>query len=207
MTSYPPNNDLPQPSTPIYEETVVNTETVVNSSEPPVSPPQGTTKNEAQDVAAHAKDAGQRVAGVAKDQAKGVASEAKGQAKQLLRDATSELKDQAATQQIRVASGLRSVGDELGSMAHTSDDGVASELVRNLSGRAESIASWLDERNPGTLLDEVKRFAARKPGTFIAIAAGAGILAGRLAKSLVAASSDDESSTKQTPPSAFGTGA
>lgn len=165
-----------------------------SSSAPPLEP--GDVKEQAGQVASDAHDAAGHVAGVTKDQAGQVASEVKSQAKDLFAQTTSELKDQAGAQQQKAAVGLRSVSNELTSMADKSDgSGVASELVRNLAGRAGSAATWLDGRDPGSLLDEVKSFAARKPGTFIALAAGAGIIAGRLAKSLSAASK----STTATP--------
>ena len=211
MSSYPPDNEN-SPSTPIFEETVEDagepwTEPVPDGAPAASWPPPATmeadtapsdgsstvdsAREQAQNVASDAKDAAQDVVGVAKDEAKGVAAEAKGQAKDLISQTTAELKDQAATQQKRVASGLHSVADEFESMADGSVGGVASELVRTLGDRAESVASWLDQRDPGSLLAEVKSFAARKPGTFIAIAAGVGIVAGRLTKSLAAAASDD----------------
>jgi len=144
-------------------------------------------KEGAASVAGDAKDAAADTAGTAREQAGKVASEATGQAKQLFGQATSELRDQAGEQQQRVAQGLRGIGGELGSMADKSEDGgLASELVRNLSGRADSVAGWLEGRDPGSLLGDVKQFAARRPGTFIAIAAGAGLLAGRVVKSLTA---------------------
>lgn len=150
------------------------------------------TKEEAKNVASDAKDAGQRVVGTTKDEAAKVVGEAKNQVKDLYSQASSELKDQASTQQKRVAEGLRSMGDELGSMAQNSEgNGVANQLVSSLSSRAGSVAEWLDARDPGSLLREVRSYAARKPGAFIAIAAGAGILAGRLTKSLVTAAKDE----------------
>ncbi|MBF4577558.1 hypothetical protein [Frondihabitans sp. VKM Ac-2883] len=76
--------------------------------------------------------------------------------------------------------------------------------MRKLSGRAGSAASWLDGRDPGSLVDEVKQFAAQKPGTFIAIAAGAGLLAGRLTKALAAdAKSDSPAPAATTDPAHF----
>ncbi len=70
-------------------------------------------------------------------------------------------------------------------MAENDDEqGIAAKVVRDLSHRAGSAAGYLEGRDPGSLLDEVKSFAAKRPGAFIAIAAGAGILAGRLTKAL-----------------------
>lgn len=145
--------------------------------------------------AAEVKDtsvaAGQHVAGVAKDEIHRVGSETKQQAKDLYRQTQSELADQAATQQKRVASGLHTLGDELGSMADSSEtQGVASDLARQAASRAAGVADWLDQRDPGSLLSEVKNYARRRPGTFIAVAAVAGVLAGRLTRSVVAESKE-----------------
>lgn len=145
--------------------------------------------------AAEVKDtsvaAGQHVADVTKDEIHRVSSETKRQAKDLYRQTQSELADQAATQQKRVASGLRTLGDELGSMAESSEtQGVASDLAHQAATRAAGVAEWLDQRDPGSLLNEVKGFARRRPGTFIAVAAVAGVLAGRLTRSVVAESKD-----------------
>ena len=155
----------------------------------------GAAKDEAAGVADDAKSAASDVAGSAKEQASKVASEATGQAKQLFGQATGELKEQAGAQQEKAAAGLRQVGEQLGTMADSADSGVAGELVRNLSGRAHGVAGWLEGRDPGSLLDDVKSYAARKPGTFIAIAAISGLLAGRVVKSLTAEAGDEHAAT------------
>ncbi|HWR84732.1 MAG TPA: hypothetical protein VN200_01930 [Rhodoglobus sp.] len=158
-------------------------------------------REQAAGVASEAKDAGQRVAGTAKDEARNVAGEAKTQARKLVDQAGGELRDQAATQQTRAAQGLRSVGDELRSMAGSSEQGgLATEVVGQVADRVSSTAEWLDARDPGSLLAEVKDFARRKPGLFIAIAAGAGLVAGRLVKNLAAGAPEGG-----TTPSATGT--
>ena len=156
------------------------------------------TRQRASDVKDSATEAGQHVAGVAKDELHRVGSETKRQAKDLYRQTQGELRDQAASQQKRVASGLRSIGDELGNMADSSQDqGVASDLVHQAATRASGIADWLDQRDPGSLVEELKGFARRRPGTFITIAAVAGVVAGRLTRSVIAESkesSDDGAS-------------
>lgn len=185
------------PTTPLYDQEA--SQSVVDTTTSPTGDTGNTAdraKDEAKSVASDAQDAGQHVAATAKDQAGAVVGEAKGQARDLYHQTTSELKDQAGAQQQRAAGGLRSISDELASMADRSDGGgVATELVRNLSGRAGSVASWLEGRDPGSLLDDVKSYAARKPGTFIAIAAGIGIVGGRLTKALAA---DAKSGTPRT---------
>ncbi|WP_130176872.1 hypothetical protein [Cryobacterium sp. SO1] len=162
---------------------------------------------DAQERAAEVKDtsvaAGQHVAGVAKDELHKVGSETKQQAKDLYRQTQGELADQAAAQQKRVASGIRTLGDELGSMADKSDtQGVASDLAHQAASRAAGIADWLDQSDPGALLNEVKGYARRSPGMFIAIAAVAGVVAGRLTRSVIAEakdSSDTDSNGTGTP--------
>lgn len=145
-------------------------------------------KEEAGDVARTAADSAQSVAETAKAEATNVAAEAKANAKDLLYQARSDLTEQAGAQQQKVANGLRSVSDELHAMARASDQpGVATDLVRQAAERSSSIASWLDGRDPGSLLDEVKSFARQRPGTFLLLAAGAGVLAGRLSRGLSAA--------------------
>lgn len=150
-----------------------------------------TGKQRAADLAGSSAAAGQHVAGVASDEIHRVGSQTKDQAKSLYRQSQSELIDQAASQQKRVASGLRSLGDEFGSMAESSGaQGVASDLAHQAATRAGGIADWLDQRDPGALLDEVKGYARRRPGTFIAIAAVAGIVAGRLTRGVIAEKKD-----------------
>jgi hypothetical protein len=61
------------------------------------------------------------------------------------------------------------------------------EVARQASERARTVASCLEEREPGDLLDEVRRFARRKAGVFLAGAALAGVVVGRLTRGAIAA--------------------
>lgn len=144
-------------------------------------------KDEAANIAGRTGGAVQNVAGTAKAEAANVAAEAKTNAKDLLHQAKSDLTSQAGAQQQKAAEGIRTVSSQLRSMADAPDQqGVASDLIRQAADRSESVASWLDNRDPGSLLDEVKSFARQRPGTFLVLAAGAGVLAGRLGRSLQA---------------------
>lgn len=131
----------------------------------------------------------------AKEEAGKVASEAKGQARKLVGQAKSELSEQAGAQQQRLASGIRSVGDELHTMGAAQDGGgIASELVGQVARRADDVADWFENRDPGSVLDEVTRFARRRPAVFIGVAAVAGILAGRLTRSVVEVAKEESAS-------------
>jgi gas vesicle protein len=153
----------------------------------------GAAKDEAADLGKNAAEKGKQVAGTAKDEAGKVLSEVKGQTKQLVNQTRSELADQAGTQQQRVASGLKSLSDELSGMGRGSEtQGVAADVVNMAASRVGEIAAWLEARDPGALLDEVRQFAARRPGAFIGAAAIAGLLAGRLTRSIVGVVSDEK---------------
>jgi len=84
-------------------------------------------------------------------------------------------------------------------MARNSEqDGVATDLARQAADKARQAAGWLADRDPGSLLDEVRSFARRKPGTYLAIALGAGVLAGRLTRGLTAPADNDTPDTSGT---------
>ncbi|MEH1099675.1 hypothetical protein [Micromonospora sp. CPCC 205561] len=159
----------------------------------PSRPPEGATgtahqaRQEASRVGHQAAQAGGQVAHAAAEQGGQVASEARRQARNLTGEAGTQLRDQAHAQQRRAAEGLRSIGRELGSMAERSEDsGMAGQAVRRAADAAQQAAGWLDEREPGAVVEEVRAYARRHPGTFLAGAALAGMLVGRLTRNLTA---------------------
>jgi hypothetical protein len=66
--------------------------------------------------------------------------------------------------------------------------------VNQASSRSGDLADWLQRHEPADLLDEVTRFARRRPGLFLVIAGAAGLVAGRLARGLAAGNDDDQAS-------------
>jgi hypothetical protein len=64
-----------------------------------------------------------------------------------------------------------------------------------VASRVRDAGQWLGDRKPGQVMDEVQSFARRKPAVFVALAAGAGLVAGRLTRGLKDASSDDSPAT------------
>jgi hypothetical protein len=151
-----------------------------------------TAKDEARTVAADAKESTKHVAETAKTEARDVAAQTQQQARALYHQLRSEVTDQASGQSQRAASGLRALADELGEMGNaTQQRGVASDVARQASDRARGFADWLDQREPGDILDEARDFARRRPGTFLAAAAALGFLGGRMTRGLA----DDDSSS------------
>ncbi|WP_350004168.1 hypothetical protein [Pseudarthrobacter sp. WHRI 8279] len=157
-------------------------------------------KEEASNVAGHAASSAQNVAQTAKEEAAHVASEAKSSAQDLLHQAKSGLTSQAGTQQQKAAEGIRTISSQLHSMADAPDQqGMASDLIRQAAGTTDSVASWLENKQPGDILGEVQRFARNNPGTFLLLAAGAGVLAGRLTRGLTAGAPDSHGAVQGSP--------
>lgn len=152
-----------------------------------------TAKEQAKDVAQQGVEGGKHVAAVAADQAKEVASETGRQASALFQQARSELAEQLSSQQGRVADQLHSISKEFGSMASRSEeDGLAKDLAQQASQRVGTVAHWLEDREPGALVDELRRFARNRPGTFLAMAAGLGLVAGRMTRGVRAGAQEEE---------------
>lgn len=177
------------------------TDTVVVTDQDAAPSTKDTAKSEAANVGQTAKEAGGQVASSAADQAKNVASETKRQAKDLIGQAHGQVKEQAGTQKDKATTGLRSLADELRSVADGNgpQNGVTSDLARQAADKAHEIAAWIEARDAGTLLDEVRSLARRKPGTFLLGAALAGVVAGRLTRGVVAANSDDTPTRTEFP--------
>ena len=159
-----------------------------------------TAKREAGNVVDTAKDQAAGVVETAKEEAKGVGREARAQAARLYDNARQELRSQAASRQTKLADGLRSAGDELRGLAEGRTDvnqGVATDVVREISHRLDGAASWLGSRDPGAVVDEVKRYARRRPVVFLTVAALAGVVVGRLTRAVAAGSPDDDQYGRQ----------
>lgn len=158
----------------------------------------GAAKQQASEVKDAAAQAGQHVTAVAKEQAGSVASEAGQHAKNLLSQSRSELKSQASSQQQRVAGGVRSLAEQLTSMSsNVEQPGVASDFAGQAAERVHSVAGWIEDREPAELLDELTTYARRRPMVFLGLAAGAGVLFGRLARGLRDDASDSGSTGTQ----------
>jgi len=119
----------------------------------------------------------------------------------------SELRGQASNQQAQLASRLNSWASELGSMASKSEEsGPMTDLAHEAARRGGEIAHWLDTHEPADVLDEVKRFARRRPVAFLALAAAAGVVAGRVTRGAVAANTSVDSDTEPSPTRAYDSG-
>ena len=163
-------------------------------AEPPTATQ--TARDETARLKDKAADAGGHLVDEAKGEAAAVTQEARRQLGDLWSQARSELSDQASSQQTRLASGLTSVGSQLSQMAAApSEQNLATDIVREVGDRVDALGGWLGSHGPDDVLDEVRSFARRRPGTFLLLAAGAGVVLGRLTRGL----KDAPSSPASTP--------
>lgn len=152
----------------------------------------GVARDQVAHVGQHAASAATDVAATAKDQAASVAGEALDQVKDLGSQVSSQLSEQAGTAAAKLGEVVRSLAHELGSMTqHDGDHGAATQAARQLSERGHRLADYLEGRDPDTLLADLRRSAAHRPGRFLLGAVVAGVLAGRIVRSTRDAKSDD----------------
>jgi hypothetical protein len=154
-------------------------------------------KDQAGTVASTAVQAGSQVASTAADQAKQVTQETRRQAQDLVQQGRQQLQEQARTGQQKAGQGLSSLAQELRSMVEggQTSSGPATDLVRQAGDKLEEFAGWVQNREPGDLVNELRGFARRRPGVFLLGAAVAGVVAGRLTTGVVAAHRDDSPSS------------
>ena len=177
---YPPASAPPQRGEPV----------------PPASAEeQGTAdvmKSQAADLSHSSIQTGKHVADVAREQASGVVVEVGRQGRDLLHEAQGQLEKQAAQGQQQLANQLFSLSDDLRSMAGAcGQGGMAASLASQAASRVRSAGQWLDDRQPGQVVDEMQSFARRKPTVFLALAVGAGLVARPCTRGLKDANSDN----------------
>jgi hypothetical protein len=141
---------------------------------------------EARQLAETAKDQATTVARNATEQVGVVASEAKEQAENVMRYTRGQLRAQADEQAAKVAGSLHRFSDELRALAEGRVDeaGTARRYLQEMGGQLDQFAQRVDTRGYQGVVDDMQGFARRRPGAFLAIAAGAGFLAGRLFRSV-----------------------
>jgi hypothetical protein len=163
------------------------------------------TRERAKETASTAADEGRHVAGVAKEETAHVASEAAGAAKNVahdvLRNVSDVAREQSGTQRDRLVGTMSTLSSDLSSMAAQAPSGLAGDLARQAADQARALTLRLENRDPGDILDDVRRFARRRPGVFLLGALAVGVATGRLlagARDGIAGAAAVEPSTSPT---------
>lgn len=122
-----------------------------------------------------------------------LAGDAWGHARGLMADARGEVMAQADTQSRRAAGGLRTLSGQLQALGdgRPSDAGRPGEMIRSASTRLTGLADKLEQDGLAAVSDDLARFARRRPGAFLALCAGAGFAAGRIARAAKAVDGSD----------------
>jgi hypothetical protein len=155
-----------------------------------------TAKEAVQSTAGTVQDSAKDVASEIKTEARAVASEASDQARRLYATTKDELVGQAEAKTDQAAQGLRRLSDQVGALAEgrIEDAGPLQGYARDAQDRLMRFAGRLESGGPQGVLDDVTRFARRRPLVFIGACAGAGFL---LTRVLRAGTSQDQPTTSQ----------
>lgn len=189
------SSDHPTDSSPVKDEATNQAGAVKDHAAAEAADVKDHAVSEAGDVKDHAVGAARDVTETAKSEAKSVARDARAEFRGLVDSSMDELNTQLGSGQTRLASELRNLVDEVGEMAEGGQHhGYASDLARELNQRGQGLVEWLDRHEPRDVVPEIRRYAARNPWTFLAIAAGAGLLVGRFARGVRDDNNDDSRS-------------
>ncbi|HEY0238010.1 MAG TPA: hypothetical protein VGC37_05155 [Friedmanniella sp.] len=158
-----------------------------------------TAKEQAGQVKDTAVEQGQKVAGVAKDEAVQVKDQAVGSIKSIVGQGRTELTSQIGTSQNRIAEYVHSLSDELGTLASGGGDGTGplADLAHRGARTGGELSHWLSEHEPADVLAEVTRFARRRPWAFLGASLVAGVVVGRVTRSLAAEAKDEHDAQQQ----------
>lgn len=153
-----------------------------------------TAKDEAAQVGQTATAAASDVAGTAKEQAEHVAVEAVDQVRQLADQAKGQVSQQASQATQQLSDRVRALAGEVRDLSQGKSEpsGTVAGLAQQLADRGEQLADYLAGQGPGGLVQDLRTYAARRPGTFLLGALAAGVATGRLVKG--ATGSQDSSS-------------
>ena len=173
----------------------------------------GVMGQDAAGTAALAQDQARDVAGTALEQAKGVAAsvgeqagslrvEAAEQARGVVDDARAQVREQVEARTRDVAQALGRVRGQLEALSQgrALEAGPFAAYSRQATGWVGRMADRVSERGFEGLVRDVERYARRRPGVFLAAAAGGGFVAGRLLRAQRDGGSDRSEEHSGGPP-------
>lgn len=176
MNDYP-NRRPAQPNVaPVQPtETVEQKEIIAQLSQLEADKLKEQTRHSGENVAEHTK----QVAGAVKE-------ETVTQAKDLAGQIREDLQQYVGPQQQKIAATVRTISDEIDAISRGEkpQSDYITGFLGQASGYVNSVATSLEQKQPQEILTDVRRFASRRPGLFLAAALGVGILAGRATRNL-----------------------
>jgi hypothetical protein len=168
----------------------------------------GTTTSEtgAGSKAEAAVDGAKNVAAQTEEQAGQLAREAWSQAREVMGRAAGETRTQADQQAAKAASGLDNVAEQLRALADGRSDqtGQVGQYASQAADQLAQFSRHLQDRGMQGLTDDIARFARRRPGQFMLLAAATGFIAGRAVRAGQAAREHDQAPRDGALPPAAG---
>ncbi len=148
--------------------------------------------DQASQVASTAGGEVKHVAAEATDGVRAAVDEARTQVQSLLSGTREEVLSQAEVRTAKASEGLRGIATQFQAIAggRPEEAPQLSGYLREAEQRVSAFATRLDDRGPQGVMEDVTRFARRRPGTFLLCAAGVGFVAGRAVRAGAAASRD-----------------
>jgi hypothetical protein len=146
------------------------------------------------EVARTAGDRAQQVAGTVREQAGDVRQAVKHEGRNLVREASDQVRRQARAQTGELAGALRRVADQANALSEgrREETGALGDYARQAASTLQQWASTADEKGFEGLVEDVQRFARRRPGVFLLGAAAAGFAVGRLVRSASGGSGESQ---------------
>ncbi len=156
--------------------------TTTNPTAPAPPPKTEQAKQKATEVVSSAGRSASEVADQAKGQATEVAATAVDQVAHVMGTARDELRNRASTEAANLGDRLSEIAEELRAMRQASAEhsGVAASLVGGIADQVDRGARRLADGHLESALEDIKRVARNRPGTFLVGAMGLGVLVGRL---------------------------
>jgi hypothetical protein len=165
----------------VQHETAVPANGSVESEQPKPAQLADRASTEASNVASTAADGVREVADEVRTQAKAVAGEARQHFDALITQARDEVSGQAQQRSDQAATRLRTLSKQLVALADGRPEsaGPLAGYLYDAEDQVRRLASRLEQGGPQGVIDDVTRFARRRPGLFLAGAMAAGFLVGR----------------------------
>jgi hypothetical protein len=154
------------------------------------------------EVAGTASEQARTVADSAREHAGEVREEVAKQSREIVHQAKAKLREQGRAQTHELASTVRGWAGQTQALAdgRPHEAGPVADYARRAADRATTLAGKLEERGMDGILDDLQRFARRRPGVFLLGAAVAGFGVGRLVRGASAGNGSGENAAPASPP-------
>ena len=148
--------------------------------------------DQASQIATTAGDEVKHVAAEASEGVRAAVDEARTQAQSFISSTRDEVLSQAEVRTAKASEGLRGIATQFQAISNGRPEEAPqlSGYLREAEQRVSAFATRLDDRGPQGVMEDVTRFARRRPGAFLLCAAGVGFVAGRAVRAGAAASRD-----------------